>query len=117
MSDFFTYLSAAFQDKQKLQWHAKVQIKIGNKEELSKKNRRAIKKSPKLIWNFKEYFVSLHRQNVSFGYPGRIPRRQDSIDTALGARLHRPYSILKTIPLGWFLSFIDLYKHSKEVAV
>ena len=48
-TEFFTYLSAAFQDKQKLQWHAKVQIKIGNKEELSKKNRRAIKKVPKYL--------------------------------------------------------------------
>ena len=27
MSDFFTYLSAAFQDKQKLQWHGKGTIK------------------------------------------------------------------------------------------
>ena len=26
------------------------------------------------IWNFQIYFVSLQRQNVSFGYPGRIPR-------------------------------------------
>ena len=26
------------------------------------------------IWNIPNLFVHLQRQNVSFGYPGRIPR-------------------------------------------
>ena len=26
------------------------------------------------IWNLLKDFISLHRQNISFGYPGRIPR-------------------------------------------
>jgi len=56
---------------------------------------------------FEKLFLSLHRQNISFGYPGRIPRLQDLIDTASGARHHDPYSTFKTIPQGVvFLSFI-----------
>ena len=72
------------------------------------------KKSPK-IWNFQYYFVSLHRQNVSFGYPGRIPRRQDYIDTALGARHHDNYSILKVVPIG--MTFIVHTLHCIRLAV
>ena len=84
-----------------------MQVKRVAKPEIKKNLARKIvaqQKKSQNIWNFQEYFVSLHRQNVSFGYPGRIPRRQDFIDTALGARLHRPYSILKSIPFrgGFF---------------
>ena len=50
------------------------------------------------IWNLLNLFLSLHRQNNSSGYPGRIPRLQDFIDTATGARHHDNYSILKAIP-------------------
>ncbi len=49
---------------------------------------------------FQKLFLSLHRQNICFGYPGRIPRGQDLIDTAFGARHHDNYSTLKTIPKG-----------------
>ena len=74
-----------------------------------------IKKSKK-IWNILKIFLSLQRQNVSFDYPGRIPRRQDFIDTAFGARHHDNYSILKAIPhKGWFLSFIDFLKRKEEI--
>ena len=52
--------------------------KIGNKEVLCKKNRIATKKSQN-IWNFQLYVVSLHRQNVSFGYPGKFPERASRI--------------------------------------
>jgi len=33
------------------------------------------------IWKILKIFLSLHRQNESSGYPGRIPRGQDYIDT------------------------------------
>ena len=47
--------------------------KIGNKEELSKKNRCAIKKVPKYL----ELSIILRifaPSERKFGYPGRIPR-------------------------------------------
>ena len=50
----------------------------------------------------------MHRQNISFGYPGRIPRGQDHIDTAPGARHHDNYSIFKTTSQGVVLAFIEL---------
>ena len=33
------------------------------------------------IWKIQILFLSLQRQNESSGYPGRIPRGQDYIDT------------------------------------
>ena len=46
----------------------------------------------------KGYVVRSSLVQVVRGYPGRIPRLQDLIDTASGARHHDPYSTLKTIP-------------------
>jgi hypothetical protein len=51
-------------------------------------------------WQTLPKAVSLHRQEVILGYPGRIPRGQDFNDTASGARHHEPYSTLKTILQG-----------------
>ena len=34
-----------------------------------------------IIWIFQKNILYLPRQKVAFGYPGRIPRGQDLIDT------------------------------------
>ena len=35
-----------------------------------------------IVWNVSNYFLSLQRQKVTFGYPGKFPaREQDLIDT------------------------------------
>ena len=75
--------------------------KIGNKEVLCKKNRIATKKSQN-IWNFQLYVVSLHRQNVSFGYPGKFPERASRI---------RHYPFKKSCLLSSFLFQVSLYEH------
>ena len=46
------------------------------------------------IWKLREFFLSLHRQNISYGYPV-IPR---------GASQNRHYSILKAT-FGWLFIF------------
>ena len=48
------------------------------------------------IWNLLKMFLSLHRQNICFGYPGRIPR---------GARLYRYCPFKNHLP-GWFFYFV-----------
>jgi len=42
-------------------------------EQKTKENSFFIKK----IWKIREKILPLQRQNIRFGYPGRIPRRQD----------------------------------------
>ena len=54
------------------------------------------------IWNFQLNFVSLHRQNVSFGYPGKFPER---------ARLYRHYPFKKSCLPSSFLFQVSLYEH------
>ena len=55
---------------------AKVQNILENKKDFSKKTENKWG----FIWKISEKFLSLQRQNISFGYPGRIPR---------GVRLYR----------------------------
>ena len=43
-----------------------------------------LEKMSQETWKYRKYFLSLHRQEVILGYPGRIPR---------GVSLHRPCSI------------------------
>ena len=47
-------------------------------------NHRIFRTILKKIWKFQKKYLSLHRQNESFDYPGRIPR---------GVSLYRPCSI------------------------
>ncbi len=52
------------------------------------------------IWNFQNNFVSLHRQNVSFGYPGKFPERASRIR-------HYPFKTTS----GWFYLFSEVINH------
>ena len=56
---------------------------------------------------FQKYFVYLHRQKFSFGYPGRIPK---------GVSLYRPCSILK-VTFGWLLFFKYLFEFKIESGI
>ena len=60
------------------------------------------------VWSIQKYLLYLPRQKVAFGYPGRIPRGQDLIDTT-----QKRVSIF--MMLTYFLVIIRCLKNKTQI--